>query len=45
MLSRRESLLLAALAVVGLVVLPCLNAFVPSDSFFHVSNFATLLFL
>ncbi len=37
--SRKEFLFLALTAAIGLVVLPCLNAFVPADSFFHVSNF------
>src|SRR6185503_19537871 len=39
-ISKRELLLLAIAAVIGVVVLPCLNAFVPSTSFFHVSNFS-----
>lgn len=42
--SRREALVIAALAIVGLVLLPCLNAFVPVDSVFHVSNFAITLY-
>ncbi len=42
--SRRESLVIALLAILGLVVLPCLNAFVPEDSFFHVTNFAITLY-
>lgn len=42
--SRRETLTIAILAVIGLVVFPCLNAFVPEDSFFHVSNFAITLY-
>src|SRR5678815_2986910 len=37
---KRELLLLAIAAVIGIVVLPCLNAFVPPASFFHVSNFS-----
>ena len=37
---KREALILLVVAVIGLVVLPCLNAFVPPDTFFHVSNFA-----
>ena len=36
----REVLILLIVSVLGLVVLPCLNAFVPPDTFFHVSNFA-----
>jgi urea transport system permease protein len=39
-ISKRELLFLAIAAVVGIVVLPCLNAFVPPTSFFHVSNFS-----
>src|SRR4051812_18776001 len=39
-ISKRELLLLATTAVIGIVVLPCLNAFVPPTSFFHVSNFS-----
>jgi urea transport system permease protein len=36
---KRELVWLLLVAVIGLVVLPCLNAFVPPSSFFHVSNF------
>ena len=36
---KRELLLIAIAAFIGLVVLPCLNAFTSPDSFFHVSNF------
>src|SRR5437016_10718747 len=39
-ISKRELLLLAMAAVIGIVVLPCLNAFVPPANFFHVSNFS-----
>jgi urea transport system permease protein len=39
-----ERLLLAVVAVVLLVVLPCLNAFVPATSPWHVSNFAINLY-
>src|ERR1041385_466741 len=39
-ISKRELLLLAIAAVIGIVVLPCLNAFVPPTSFFHISNFS-----
>jgi urea transport system permease protein len=42
--SRREALLILGAALVGLVMLPCLNAFVPVDSAFHVSNFAITLY-
>ena len=36
---KREALILLVVSIIGLVVLPCLNAFVPPDTFFHVSNF------
>jgi len=36
-ISKRELLWLAVVAIVGLVILPCLNAFVPPTSVFHVS--------
>jgi urea transport system permease protein len=36
---KRELWLVGILAFIGLVVLPCLNAFVPVDSAFHVSTF------
>ena len=36
---KRELLLIAVFAFVGLVVLPCLNAFVPATSPFHVTTF------
>ncbi len=39
-ISKRELLFLALAALIGIVVLPCLNAFVPPESFFHVSNFS-----
>src|ERR1043166_8155751 len=38
--SKREVLLLAIAAGVGIVVLPCLNAFVSPTSFWDVSNFS-----
>ena len=37
---KRELLFVALAALIGIVVLPCLNAFVPETSFFHVSNFS-----
>jgi urea ABC transporter permease protein UrtC len=37
---RRELLIIAALAVVGLVVLPCLNAFLPIGHPLHVTTFS-----
>ena len=36
---KREALILLAVSLIGLVVLPCLNAFVQPDNLFHVSNF------
>jgi urea transport system permease protein len=39
-ISKHELLFLALAALIGIVVLPCLNAFVPPESFFHVSNFS-----
>ena len=41
---KRELLWLTISAILGLVVLPCLNAFVPPDTFFHVSNFTINLY-
>lgn len=43
-ISRREGLIVALVAFIGLVVLPALNAWVPEDSPFHVSNFAITLY-
>lgn len=34
-----ELRIIAILSLIGLVVLPCLNAYVPPGNFFHVSNF------
>lgn len=42
--SRREALWIALFSFIGLVVLPGLNAFVPPDNFFHVSNFTITLY-
>ena len=42
--SRREILWITGLTIVGLVVIPILNAFVPVGSAFHVSNFAITLY-
>ena len=42
--NRTEAIALLAVTFVGLVLLPCLNAFVPVDSVFHVSNFAITLY-
>ncbi len=41
---RREYVLIAIVAVLGLVVLPCLNAFTPPDHWLHVSNFTLTLY-
>lgn len=38
--TNRELGIIALLSVIGLIVLPCLNAFVPPDNFFHVSDFS-----
>src|SRR6266850_351727 len=43
-LSSRELLIIGLVALIGLVILPCLNAFVPPSSFFHVSNFSIALY-
>ena len=42
--SKRELWLVAAVATFFIVVLPCLNAFVPEGNFFHVSNFTINLY-
>lgn len=42
--TNRELCIIVVLSVIGLVVLPCLNAFVPPDSFFHVSDFSINLY-
>src|SRR6185503_14013226 len=42
--SKKELLALGVFAFVGLVVLPCLNAFVPPTSLFHISNFTISLY-
>src|SRR5438034_426461 len=39
-ISKRELLFLAIAAFIGIVLLPCLNAFVAPTSPFHVSNFS-----
>ena len=39
-ISQRELLLVALAALIGIVVLPALNAYAPPGSFFHVSNFS-----
>lgn len=39
-ISKRELTFLGIAALIGIVVLPCLNAFVPASSFWHVSNFS-----
>jgi urea transport system permease protein len=42
--SKREFTIFLALAFVGIILLPCLNAFVPTGSPFHVSNFAITVY-
>jgi urea transport system permease protein len=42
--THREFLILCVVSIVGLIVLPCLNAFVRPDSFLHVSNFSLTLY-
>ena len=41
---KRELFFVALAALIGIVVLPCLNAFVPETSFFHVSNFSISIY-
>jgi len=41
---KRELLIVSILAVIGLVVLPCLNAFTPTESAFHISTFTLSLY-
>jgi len=41
---KRELLWIGLVAFLGLILLPCLNAFVPPDTFFHVSNFTINLY-
>ena len=43
-LLKKEFFWVTVLAFIGLVVLPCLNAFVPEASFFHVTNFSITLY-
>ena len=43
-LAKRELLLVRLAAFIGLILLPCLNAFVPPTSFWHVSNFRINLY-
>jgi urea transport system permease protein len=43
-LPKREVLFITIAAVIGLVVLPCLNAFTPPESPIHVSNFAITVY-
>lgn len=43
-MTRREALVIGSLAAIGLVLLPCLNAFVPATNPFHVSNFAITVY-
>jgi len=41
---KRELLLISILAVIGLVLLPCLNAFTPPASAWHISTFTLSLY-
>ncbi len=43
-LPKREMLTIGLLAFLSLVLVPCLNAFVPPDNFFHLSNFTINLY-
>src|SRR6202521_4988693 len=42
--SSRSYVAVGLCAFIGLVLLPCLNAFVPPASFFHVSNFTITIY-
>ena len=42
--SKREFSVFITLAFIGIILLPCLNAFVPESSPFHVSNFAITVY-
>src|SRR6267154_445945 len=44
LLSKKETGWISLCAVIGLVLLPCLNAFVLPSSFFHVSNFTITVY-
>jgi len=41
---KTETCWVALFAFIGLVVLPCLNAFVPPSNFFHISNFTITVY-
>jgi urea transport system permease protein len=43
-LTKKETLVIGILAVIGLVVLPCLNAFPAPGSFFHISDFTITVY-
>ena len=43
-MSRGELIVIAVVAGIGLIVLPCLNAFTAPDSIFHVSNFTITVY-
>src|SRR4030095_13051654 len=43
-ISHREFVMLGVVSILGLIVLPCLNAFAAPDSFLHVSNFSLTLY-
>lgn len=42
--SKKELLVMLIVSFIGIVVLPCLNAFVPPESFFHVSDFSITIY-
>lgn len=42
--SKRESLVISLLVLIGLVLLPCLNAFTPPNSALHISSFTLSLY-
>jgi len=43
-LPKRELLVISILGVIGLIVLPCLNAFAAPESAFHISTFSLSLY-
>jgi urea transport system permease protein len=42
--SKREAIAIFIAALIGIVIIPCLNAFVPEASAFHISNFSINLY-
>jgi len=43
-LNKKELLVLGAVVFVMMVLLPCLNAFVPKESFFHITDFTITVY-